>query len=71
MNLVSYQKDGLELVINQKTGETFASISAVSRVIDKDNGFINRHVKGKLGTSAWMPLFEVKVPTMTGLKTAA
>lgn len=41
--LTNYQKDGLELVIDNETGECFASISAVARMCNCETVQIRRH----------------------------
>lgn len=71
MNLQPYNQNGLELVINQETGEAFASISAVARMCDRDNGLINRYVNGQLQSSAPMELLDAEIITSTGLKRSA
>jgi hypothetical protein len=61
--------DGLELVVDTNTGETFASISAVARMTDKDKSLISRYVNGGLKTVARMELKTAELQTATGLKT--
>ncbi len=71
MNLVNYIKEGLELVINQETGEAFASISAVARMIDKDKATVSRYVNGELQSVAQMTLLSAEIKTAIGLRSVA
>ncbi len=43
-DLVNYNKDGLELVIDTQTGEAFASISATARMVDKGESTIRAYL---------------------------
>ena len=70
MKLTNYNKDGLELVINQETGEAFASISAAARMTDKNESSIRSYVKSTLGSSREIVLLEAEVLTTTGFKTS-
>jgi hypothetical protein len=70
-NLVPFNNNGLELVIDNTTGESFASISAVARMTDKDKSLISRYVNGGLKTVARMALKMAEINTTTGLKTVA
>lgn len=46
MTLQRYDKDGLELVIDDRTGETFATIRGYARMVGKTKQSINKRVKG-------------------------
>jgi hypothetical protein len=70
-NLVPFNNNGLELVIDNTTGESFASISAVARMTDKSNSTINRYVNGSLKGSARMTLKMVEIQTPGGLQGSA
>jgi hypothetical protein len=71
LNLVPFKKDGLELVINTETGEAFASISAVARMIDKEKSTISRYVNGELQGVAQMTLLSAEINTASGLQGVA
>jgi hypothetical protein len=68
LNLVPYTKDGLELVIDTKTGESFASISAVARMTDKDKQSISRYVNGGLQSVTQMTLKTAEIQTPIGIR---
>lgn len=68
MDLVSFNQFGLELVINNTTGETFASVSAVGRMTDKPSQTISRYVNGKFKGCTQMQLLEAEVVTNGGLQ---
>jgi hypothetical protein len=44
-NLQLYQNDGLEIVINTRTGESFCSIRAFARMVDKVQGTVQHWIK--------------------------
>jgi hypothetical protein len=66
-NLVRYDHDGLELVIDTETGESFATISGYARMVGKDKSTISRRcdgvASGVVGTA--------EIPTERGLRTVA
>ncbi len=66
--LSRYDQDGLELAINNETGEVFASISAVARMTDKQPSLIEKNVNGKLKSVSKMTLVEAKLATTQGLR---
>jgi hypothetical protein len=70
MKLQNYKKDGLELVIDLETGETFASIHAVSRMTDKNESTIRSYVKSTLEAAREVTLLEVEINTPGGLQGA-
>ncbi len=70
MNLVNYNQNGLELVIDQNTGEAFASISAVARMTDKSDVAIGNYVNGKLQGSNSLELLDAEILTSGGLQGA-
>jgi hypothetical protein len=61
--------EGLEIVIDTNTGESFASISAVARMTDKPSKTIHKYVTGGLKTVTQMTLKKAEINTTTGLKT--
>jgi hypothetical protein len=71
LNLVPYTRDGLELVIDNQTGESFASISAVARLTDKSASTINKYVNGGLQGCAQMELKTAEIQTAGGLQGCA
>lgn len=61
-NLQTFNKDGLELIINTETGESFASVSGYARISGKGQSTISeRIVKHKV--------IEAQIHTKTGFKT--
>ena len=64
--LVPYVKDGLELIVNQATGETFASISACARMTDKSIQTVSAYVNRQLGGLNWDSLFLTEIQTPGG-----
>ena len=58
--------DGVELYINTKTGESFASIRGYSRMAGKDESTIRARIK----TTGSAIIKKAEVPTASGLKTA-
>lgn len=70
MNLAPYNQNGLELVINQETGEAFASIRAVARMTDKSDVAIGNYVNGKLEGTNPMELLDAEILTNGGLQGA-
>jgi hypothetical protein len=68
MQLVPYTRDGLELVIDTQTGESFASISAVARMTDKDKQLINHYVNGGLHSVKKMELKTAEIQTPVGIR---
>ncbi|AGR48541.1 hypothetical protein A4L_14 [Anabaena phage A-4L] len=66
MNLTPYNNDGLELHIDNTTGEVFTSIRAAARMCNRNESVIRRFV-----TAAFGGLKTAEVLTTTGLKTAA
>ncbi len=69
--LKPYTKNGLELVINTKTGECFASISATARMIDKEPSVVLRYANKQLHSVAWQQLLSAEIPTAAGLRSVA
>jgi hypothetical protein len=68
-NLVPFKNnDGLEIVIDTNTGESFASISAVARMTDKPNKTIHKYVNGGLQGSTQMALKKAEIQTTGGLQ---
>ena len=63
-NLQRFEKEGIELVINTKTGEGFASISGYARMSGKNVSTISRRLKGLHGSKPK----EVQVQTPGGLQ---
>ena len=66
--LSRYDQDGLELAINNETGEVFASIRAVARMTDKSASTIDRYVNGAFKGVAQMTLLSAEVNTPGGLQ---
>jgi hypothetical protein len=60
MNLIPFSNNGLELVINTDSGETFASISAVARMTDKPNQTILDYANKAVEQSRFEPLLTSK-----------
>ncbi len=69
--LSRYDQDGLELAINNETGEVFASIKAVARMIDKSDTTVERYVNGRLKGGTQMTLLEAEINTPGGLQGGA
>jgi hypothetical protein len=67
-NLTPFNNDGLELVIDTTTGESFASISAVARMTDKSKQSISRYVKGGIRSVTQMSLKTAEIQTPIGLR---
>jgi hypothetical protein len=67
-NLVPFNNNGLELVIDTTTGESFASISAVARMTDKPRQYIHRYVNGALKGVTKMELKTAEIQTPGGLQ---
>jgi hypothetical protein len=70
LNLKAFNNDGLELIVNTETGECFASIRALARMIDKSSSTVNDYVNGGFKTARKMDLKTAEIITPTGLKTA-
>jgi hypothetical protein len=71
-NLVPFKNnDGLEIVIDTNTGESFASIKAVARMTNKDTKSISRYVNGGLKGVAKMTLKMAEIQTAGGLQGVA
>jgi hypothetical protein len=70
-NLIPFNNDGLELVIDTTTGESFASISAVARMTDKDKSSISRYVNGGMRSVAQMTLKTAEIQTPIGMRSVA
>jgi hypothetical protein len=68
LNLVPYTNDGLELVIDTQTGESFASISAVARLTDKSKQSVSDYVNGELKGVRQMTLKNAEIQTPGGLQ---
>ncbi len=73
-NLVNYNKDGLELVIDTQTGETFASASAIARMVSTGDKTIQATQIIRYGETLKKALTETdtkiaEIVTNTGLKT--
>jgi hypothetical protein len=71
MNLTVFNNNGLELLIDQVTGECFASISAVARMCEKNKSTIQRYVNGKSHCVAQMVLKSAEIPSKRGFKSVA
>jgi hypothetical protein len=41
-NLARFDSEGIEIFVNEKTGESFASVRGVSRMAEKDDRVIRR-----------------------------
>lgn len=59
--------DGIEVIIDQRTGESFCSVSGYARMSGKDKGTISRRLK----TVAVNGVKTDEIQTVTGLKTVA
>jgi hypothetical protein len=70
-NLTPFNNDGLELMVDTNTGETFASIRAVARMTDKSASSIARYVNGELKGVAQMTLKMAEIQTTGGLQGVA
>jgi phage antirepressor YoqD-like protein len=68
MQLVNYKQDGIELLINQETGESFASISAISRMIDTRESTIRDYVNKQIEQSRWEALLKARPESQQGGK---
>jgi phage antirepressor YoqD-like protein len=60
--LQRYDNDGIELIINTQTGESFATISGYARMAGKAKSTISERFGG-------LDLEEAEIPTATGFKT--
>ncbi len=60
-NLQRYDNDGIELIINTETGESFASISGYARMSGKDR----RTITERLGE---FPVIKAEIPTAGGVQ---
>ena len=67
--LTRYEQNGLELLINEATGETFASISALARMTDKSRQSISKYVNGGLEGVTQMVLKSAQIDTGKGIST--
>jgi hypothetical protein len=65
-NLMSFAKDGLELVIDTTSGEAFASIRATARMVERDDRTIRRFIGAAL-----FDLKSVEINTPGGVQGAA
>ena len=65
ISLQRFDKDGIELIIDTQTGESFASISGYARMSGKAQSTIS----GRLGTHRNEALKTAEILTTTGLKT--
>jgi phage antirepressor YoqD-like protein len=68
MQLKRFEQDGLELVIDLKTGEAFASIRATARMIDKSPSLVHNYVNGKFAGVQKFELLNSKIHTTGGIK---
>jgi len=66
-NVSVFNKDGLEILINNDTGESFCSVSGYARMSGKDKSTISR----RLGAVAQAHPKTAEVQTVKGLKTVA
>ncbi|MDJ0579047.1 hypothetical protein [Crocosphaera sp.] len=66
-NLQRYDNDGIELIINTETGESFASVSGYARMSGKDQSTISK----RLGRMNRLLRQEAQILTSTGSKTVA
>jgi len=66
-SLQRYDKDGVEIIINLETGESFASISGYARMANKDKSTISR----RLSTVASSDNKTGEIQTQQGLRTVA
>ncbi len=64
-NLQLYQNDGLEIVINTQTGESFCSISAFARMVGKHDSSIRYWI-----TAQKIKTISHEIQTVTGFKPA-
>ena len=68
MKLSPYKsQDGLEFHIDEK-GDIFASVSAMARMIDKENIYVRRHVDALLQRGDKLDVLEAEVLTLGGLQ---
>ena len=65
ISLQRFDKDGIELIIDTQTGESFASISGYARMSEKAQSTIS----GRLATHRNEALKTAEILTTTGLKT--
>ncbi len=65
IDLVPYENDGLEFLVDKITGEMFATISAVGRIVERNESTIRRFL-----TSRKIELKLAQVQTVTGFKTS-
>ena len=66
-NLERFDSNGIELIINTTTGESFASVSGYARMAEKDKSTISRRLK----TVASNTEKKAEIVTTTGLKTVS
>lgn len=66
-NLQRYDNNGIELIINTETGESFASVSGYARMSEKAKSTISRRLEGLHGKLRQ----ETQIETQTGSKTVA
>ena len=68
MNLTLFNNNGLELLIDQVTGQCFASISAVARMCDRQYSTIYKFVNGYYKGYSCMELKLAEIATNGGLQ---
>ncbi|HEY9610562.1 hypothetical protein [Allocoleopsis sp.] len=66
-NLSVFNKDGLEIIIDNDTGESFCSVSGYARMSGKDKSTISR----RMGTVASTQSKTAEIQTVKGLRTVA
>lgn len=66
-NLQRFDQDGIEIFVDTRTGESFASVSGYARMANKDKSTISRRLKGV----AQNPSKTAEIQTVTGIKTVA
>ena len=66
-NLQTFNKDGLELIINTETGESFASVSGYARISGKDKSTISR----RLESVAESLVNKAEIETVKGFQSVA
>jgi hypothetical protein len=65
MNLVPYDNDGLEFLVDKNTGAVFATISATARIVERTESTVRYFL-----TSRKIELKSAQVMTATGFKTS-
>lgn len=61
---------GLKVVIENESGEVYASIRAVARLIDKHDVYVRRYLQSRFQTATKSALVETEIITAQGLRSA-